>query len=152
MKKFLFVMMALVATFAFTACEKSESQIFDLTYDETTGNQVVIMAYQLNYREIFIQELSAVAKPVTEAGTTFVIDGTKSSAVKTATAAFNKAGEKAQQKAGDNSIMKGFKVILKHSVGNDTPRPKFSVNTLLCFSSHPFCSVQNQGLVRCSLT
>ncbi len=101
MKKFLFVMMALVATFAFTACEKSESQVFDLTYDETTGDQA--------------------DKPVTEAGTTFVIDGTKSSAVKTATAAFNKAGEKAQQKAGDNSIMKGFKVILKHSVGNDTP-------------------------------
>ena len=107
MKKFLFVMMALVATFAFTACEKSESQVFDLTYDETTGDQAEIMAYQQNYREIFIQELSAVAKPVTEAGTTFVIDGTKSSAVKTATAAFNKAGEKAQQKAGDNSIMKG---------------------------------------------
>ena len=101
MKKFLFVMMALVATFAFTACEKSESQVFDLTYDETTGDQAEIMAYQQNYREIFIQELSAVAKPVTEAGTTFVIDGTKSSAVKTATAAFNKAGEKAQQKAGD---------------------------------------------------
>ena len=99
MKKFLFVMMALVATFAFTACEKSESQVFDLTYDETTGDQAEIMAYQQNYREIFIQELSAVAKPVTEAGTTFVIDGTKSSAVKTATAAFNKAGEKAQQKA-----------------------------------------------------
>ena len=109
MKKFLFVMMALVATFAFTACEKSESQIFDLTYDETTGDQAEITAYQLNYREIFIQELSAVAKPVTEAGTTFMINGTKSSAVKTATAAFNKAGEKAQQKAGDNSIMKGFK-------------------------------------------
>ena len=121
MKKFLFAMMACVAMFAFTACEKSESQIFDLTYDETTGDQVEIMAYQLEYREIFIQELSKVAKPVTEAGTTFMIDGTKSSAVKTAKTAFEAAGVKAQQKAGDNSIMKGFKVILNHSVGNGTP-------------------------------
>ena len=113
--------MACVAMFAFTACEKSESQIFDLTYDETTGDQAEIMAYQLEYREIFIQELSKVAKPVTEAGTTFMIDGTKSSAVKTAKTAFEAAGVKAQQKAGDNSIMKGFKVILNHSVGNGTP-------------------------------
>ena len=134
MKKFLFVMMALVATFAFTACEKSESQIFDLTYDETTGDQAEITAYQLNYREIFIQELSAVAKPVTEAGTTFMIDGTKSSAVKTATAAFNKAGEKAQQKAGDNSIMKGFKVILNHSVGNGASAQALLSNNHYCLN------------------
>ena len=56
MKKFLFVMMALVATFAFTACEKSESQVFDLTYDETTGDQAEIIAYQLNYREILSKQ------------------------------------------------------------------------------------------------
>jgi hypothetical protein len=121
MKKILFAMMACVAMFAFTACEKSESQIFDLTYDETTGDQAEIMAYQLEYREIFIQELSKVAKPVTEAGTTFMINDTKNAAVKSAKAAFENAGVKAQTKAGDNSIMKGFKVILKHSVGNSTP-------------------------------
>jgi len=121
MKKILFAMMACVAMFAFTSCEKSESQIFDLTYDETTGDQAEIMAYQLEYREIFIQELSKVAKPVTEAGTTFMINDTKNAAVKSAKAAFENAGVKAQAKAGDNSIMKGFKVILKHSVGNATP-------------------------------
>ena len=121
MKKLLFAMMAFVAMFAFTSCEKSESQIFDLTYDETTGDQAEIMAYQTQYREIFIVELSKVAKPVTESGTTFMIDGQKSSAIKSAKTAFDKAGELAQKKAGDNSIMKGFKVILNHSVGNGTP-------------------------------
>lgn len=122
MKKILFAMMACVAMFAFSSCEKSESQIFDLTYDETSGDQAEIAAYQLEYREIFIQELSKVATPVTEAGTTFKIDdSTKSKAIKKATAAFEEGGAKAQQKAGNNSIMKGFKVVLKHSVGGGTP-------------------------------
>jgi len=121
MKKFLFAIMACVAMFAFTACEKSESQIFDLTYDEASGDQAEKTAYELNYKGIFIEELTKVAKPVTESGTTFMIDGQKKSAIKTAKTAFDKAGEKAQTKAGDNSIMKGFKVILKHSVANGTP-------------------------------
>ena len=121
MKKILFAMMACVAMFALTACEKSESQIFDLTYDEKTGDQAEIMAYQLEYREIFIQEISKVAAPVTENGTTFMINDTEKAALKSAKTAFDNAGVKAQTKAGDNSIMKGFRIILKHSTGNATP-------------------------------
>lgn len=117
MKKILFAIMACVAMFAFSSCEKSESQIFDLTYDETSGDQGEKMAYELEYKGIFIEELSKVATPVTEAQTTFKIDdSTKSKATKKAKAAFDDAAAKAQQKAGDNSIMKNFKVQLMHSV------------------------------------
>lgn len=115
MKKILFAMMACVAMFAFSSCEKSESQIFDLTYDETSGDQGEKMAYELEYKGIFIEELSKVATPVTEAQTTFKIDDKASTAQKTMKAAFQTAGEKAQAKAGDNSIMKGFKVLLKYN-------------------------------------
>ena len=115
MKKILFAMMACVALFAFTACEKTNSQIFDLAYDETTGDQAEKTAYELEYKGIFIEELGKVSTIVTESQTTFKIDGKKTSAQKTMKAAFQTAGEKAQAKAGDNSIMKGFKVLLKYN-------------------------------------
>ena len=120
MKKILFAMMACVALFAFTACEKTDSQIFDLDYDEASGDQGEKMAYELNYKGIFIQELSSVSTPVTESQTTFKIDGKKKSAQKKMKAAFQTAGEKAQAKAGqDNQVMKGFKVLLKYNVAGD---------------------------------
>lgn len=120
MKKILFAMMACVALFAFTACEKSDSQIFDLDYDEASGDQGEKMAYELNYKGIFIQELGSVSTIVTEAQTTFKIDGKKKSAQKKMKAAFQTAGEKAQAKAGqDNQVMKGFKVLLKYNVAGD---------------------------------
>ena len=116
MKKILFAMMACVAMFAFSSCEKSESQIFDLTYDETSGDQGEKMAYEPEYKGIFIEELSSVSTPVTEAQTTFKIDGKKKSAQKKMKAAFQTAGEKAQAKAGQvNQVMKGFKVLLKYN-------------------------------------
>ena len=118
MKKILFAALACVVMFTFSSCEKSDSQIFDLTYDESTGEQAEITAYQVTYREIFIQELSKVAKPVTEAGTTFMIDGKKKASKKKAKAAFDDAAVIAQQRAGNNSIMKGFRVVLMHSVGD----------------------------------
>lgn len=119
MKKILFAMMACMALFAFTACEKTDSQIFDLDYDEASGDQGEKMAYELNYKGIFIQELGSVSTPVTSSETTFKIDGKKKSAQKKMKAAFQTAGEKAQAKAGDNSIMKGFKVLLKYNVAGD---------------------------------
>lgn len=119
MKKILFAMMACMALFAFTACEKTDSQIFDLDYDEASGDQGEKMAYELNYKGIFIQELGSVSTPVTSSETTFKIDGKKKSAQKTMKKAFQTAGEKAQAKAGDNSIMKGFKVLLKYNVAGD---------------------------------
>lgn len=115
MKKILFAMMACVAMFAFAACSKTNSQIFDLDYDETTGDQAEKAAYEINYKGIFIEELSKVSTPVTEAQTTFKIDDKASTAQKTMKAAFQTAGAKAQAKAGDNSIMKGFKVLLKYN-------------------------------------
>ena len=120
MKKILFAMMACVALFAFTACEKTDSQIFDLDYDEASGDQAEKTAYEINYKGIFIQELGSVSTIVTEAQTTFKIDGKKKSAQKKMKAAFQTAGEKAQAKAGDNSIMKGFKVLLKYNEGGDS--------------------------------
>ena len=120
MKKILFAMMACMALFAFTACEKTDSQIFDLDYDEASGDQGEKMAYELNYKGIFIQELGSVSTIVTEAQTTFKIDGKKKSAQKKMKAAFQTAGEKAQAKAGqDNQVMKGFKVLLKYNVAGD---------------------------------
>jgi len=117
MKKILFAMMACVAMFVFSSCEKTESHIFDLTYDDASGDQAEKTAYELNYKDIFIQELSKVATPVTEAQTTFKIDNTKKKkAINKAKAAFEDAAAKAQAKAGNNSIMKGFKVQLMHSV------------------------------------
>ena len=120
MKKILFAMIACVALFAFTACEKTDSQIFDLAYDEASGDQAEKAAYEINYKGIFIQELSSVSTPVTESQTTFKIDGKKKSAQKKMKAAFQTAGEKAQAKAGqDNQVMKGFKVLLKYNVAGD---------------------------------
>lgn len=120
MKKILFAMMACMALFAFTACEKTDSQIFDLDYDEASGDQGEKMAYELNYKGIFIQELGSVSTIVTEAQTTFKIDGKKKSAQKKMKAAFQTAGEKAQAKAGQvNQVMKGFKVLLKYNVAGD---------------------------------
>lgn len=120
MKKILLAMIACVALFAFTACEKSDSQIFDLDYDEASGDSGTQMAYELNYKDIFIEELSSVSTPVTEAQTTFKIDGKKKSAQKKMKAAFQTAGEKAQAKAGQvNQVMKGFKVLLKYNVAGD---------------------------------
>lgn len=119
MKKLFFALVACVAMFAFSSCEKKDAQIFDLTYDETTGEQAEIMIYQNQYLPIFMEELAKVAKQPTESGRTFLIDNsTESEAKKIMKPAFEAASAKAQQAAGEPSAIKGFKVILNYQKGD----------------------------------
>lgn len=119
MKKLFFALMAVVAMLAFTSCEKKDAQIFDLTYDESTGEQGEIMIYQNQYLPIFMDELSKVAKQATESGRTFLIDNSsESEAKRIIKPAFETAAAKAQQAAGEPSAIKGFKVILNYQKGD----------------------------------
>jgi len=125
MKKILFALMACVAMFAFTACNETvESQIFDLGYDASALESGDAMLYQLTYEQLFINELSKVAKPVTEGGKTFMINSTETKAKAEMKAAFE-AASIAAQTLNDKAAIKltGLKVTLKHSNSKNPQNP-----------------------------
>jgi len=125
MKKILFALMACVAMFAFTACNETvESQIFDLGYDASALESGDAMLYQLTYEQLFINELSKVAKPVTEGGKTFMINSTETKAKAEMKAAFETASIAAQA-LNDKAAIKltGLKVTLKHSNSKNPQNP-----------------------------
>jgi len=115
------MVMALAA--GFTSCnEKVESQIFDLSYDAGDLGNGTAMSYEQNYKPIIIAALSKVAKPVTEGGTTFMLNTTQGAAQKVMKEAFENGTSAAQKAAGEPSIFQGLKVILKYSTtSNQTP-------------------------------
>lgn len=125
MKKILFALMACVAMFGFTACNETvESQIFDLGYDASALESGDAVLYQLTYEQLFIDEISKVAKPVTESGKTFMINSTETKAKAEVKAAFE-AASIAAQKLNDASPVKltGLKVTLKHSNSKNSGNP-----------------------------
>lgn len=125
MKKILFALMACVAMFGFTACNETvESQIFDLGYDASKLESGDAMVYQQIYEPLFINELSKVAKPVTEGGKTFMINSTETKAKAEMKAAFEAASISAQT-LNDKADIKltGLKVTLKHSNSKNPQNP-----------------------------
>lgn len=125
MKKILFALMACVAMFGFTACNETvESQIFDLGYDASALESGDAMLYQLTYEQLFIDEISKVAKPVTESGKTFMINSTETKAKAEVKAAFETASIAAQALNDKADIkLKGLKVTLKHSNSKNSGNP-----------------------------
>ena len=127
MRKNIFISLATVCllalTLCFTSCNESvESQIFDLSFDDSAVEQGEIMIYQLTYEPIFIEELGKVAAPVTVGSRTFMVNTTEKKAKADVKAAFDTAAKKAQDKAGEPSSIKGMKVILQYSNGSH-PQP-----------------------------
>lgn len=117
--------MACVAMFGFTACNETvESQIFDLGYDASALESGDAMLYQLTYEQLFIDEISKVAKPVTESGKTFMINSTETKAKTSMKAAFE-AASIAAQALNDKAAIKltGLKVTLKHSNSKNPGNP-----------------------------
>lgn len=108
-----------------TNTETLESQIFDLTYDDSNVEQGEITIYQLNYEPIFIQEISKVAKPTIEGGKTFMVNASEKKAKDDVKAAFDAAAKQAQSKAGDPSSIKGLKVVLKYSTASNQKQVDF---------------------------
>lgn len=117
---------ALIALAAgLTSCNKVESQIFDLSYDAGDLGDGTAMAYELTYKPIFIAEIAKVAPPVSESGTTFMLNSTEKKAKADVKAAFEKASELAQKDAGEGSMYKGLKVILQYSNGSNLNKVDF---------------------------
>lgn len=120
MKKLFFALMACVAMLAFTSCnEKVESQIFDLGYEVGDLGAGTAQLYESTYKPMIIEALSKVAQPVTESETTFMINNSTPAAAKQVMkGAFDNGTAAAQKLAGDESLLKGLKVTLKHSTAS----------------------------------
>lgn len=128
-KVFMSLMAVLVIALAagLSSCsEKVESQIFDLGYDAGDLGDGTAMLYERTYKPIIIQALSKVAQPVTESGTTFMINTTPTPAKKAMQEAFEQGTAAAQKTAGDESLLKGLKVTLEYSSGSNPQKVMLS--------------------------
>lgn len=118
MKKIFMSLMA-VAMIAIAAgmsscSEKVESQIFDLGYEVGNLGSGTATAFELNYKPIFIEEISKVAPEVRDC--TFMLNNSSEKKAKAdVKVAFDAAVVKAQERAGQKSIIEGVKVHLKYS-------------------------------------
>jgi len=117
MKKIFMSMMA-VAMIAIAAgmsscSEKVESQIFDLGYVVGNLGSGTATAFELYYKPIFIDEISKVAPEVADC--TFMLNSSEKKAKADVKVAFDAAVAKAQEQAGQKSIIEGVKVHLKYS-------------------------------------